>query len=207
MGHPEACVVARLSDDLILDEESGSRIVGQATLLFLNPPHERVPVVVLPPAPKETTLSHEKIHLCQYLSGDRSLLTDADLTIALQDDLVNGLDRVSRNAGKAKATGFILRMACYKLWIELEAHYFTGPSRPLWDKLLNDAISSSHPINTVWGGLTHLAVAKSILEFNLKKLREFCDELEQIPWIKACRESCDALSLYEELWLIERGMY
>jgi hypothetical protein len=206
IGHPEACVIARLSEELLVDEESGSRVAGYATLLYLNPPHDHVPVVVLPPAPRETTLSHEKIHLCQYLSGDRSLLTQEELTLTLQNDLVKCLDRVSRSVGKAKAADFILRVACHKLWIELEAHYYAGASRPAWDKLLHDAIASSNPINTLFGALTHLSVSKSILDFKLRKLQEFCVELMQVSWLMACRGISAEMPLYEELWLIERGM-
>lgn len=162
-----------------------------------------MPVALIFPNSNETTLEHECIHLCQLLNSQAYQLTLTERTAIFRQNVEIVMEnRLKTNP--EQALDLLIRLTCYKVWIELEAHYFVNAgSSESQLKTLNRAYRSALPFETFENGIHEWGIGMAIpnaMDRCEEAFPRFCNELEsQVAWIKDLVANSGSKTLYEAL--------
>jgi hypothetical protein len=161
-----------------------------------------IAIIYLMPDRNEWTLDHEKIHICQYLLRNTYPLTKEERALYLYypGTLDICLPELVKNDNDA-AFQYLISVAAYKTWIELEANFFTtkpseGATITFLDTLYN-AYHSAHTIFTIEGGMEitggEMAVARD-------RMVDFLGLLQnEVSWVGEGLSAEGKSSLHDEL--------
>lgn len=146
-----------------------------------------MPFVVLFDMARETTLEHEKIHLCQYMLGSHYPLMRHEFLLMMNHDLETAIKILEQNNVNV-AQEFLIKAVSYKTWIELEAHYHTVPRGNSIDfgEWARRSYLSSLPIETFNECAGRPQWGNQFIHKAGDLFSSFCSELESsVPWIMA----------------------
>ena len=180
LGVDGAVIVVYFEEFPEIISDGYSEVAGMARLLETK--EGVLPVILALPYTSEQTIEHECIHICQLLNPQPYLLTLAErMSIFQKQSEIVIKDILSESP--ERALDLLIRLTCYKVWMELEACYFTKTP-----DVLDHAYRSSQPIAAFkhcifeWGIDTKVpdAYKRCIDEFH-----DFCTELKsQTDWIR-----------------------
>jgi hypothetical protein len=181
-GVPRACLVVNFERSPLLPTES---ILAHASLFSWKANQDvLVPAVFLYGPAGHASLAHEKVHLCQYLSGQPYPLTEAEIRFVLRRNLKDALPEIEKSMERDKAVEFIANLVCYKLWIEAEAVHACEPklSAGAWMKR---AYRSANCFETLEESSKRLKWAPEEDKKAVEMFYGFCDVMQaEVGWVR-----------------------
>ena len=192
-----AAIIAKFNEYPMTQDNPLYQIAGIARLIQVE--KRILPVVLIFPKTNKTTLEHECIHLCQWLNNQTYQLTLTE-RIALFEQNLEVVIKSVLSKHPEEALDLLIRSTCYKVWMELEAQYFTNAQHVI----LKRAQRSAMPFTTFersldeWGFYKDIPNAMAICS---EKFPLFCAELEsQVEWIRGLVAKSVSKTLSEALW-------
>ena len=194
-----AAIVARLKKPSEKMSDGYLNFAGLARLVRVE--NGLLPIVFIFPGAKETTLAHECIHLCQLLNSQTYQLTLDERIDVFEQNVEFAIEK-ALNISPEQALDFLIRSTCYKVWIELEAIYYSNiDENPHTVLTLVDR--SSQPFDTLGFFVPEFGIYDSIPNARnicIEKFENFCNELEsQVDWIKGLIDRSENKTLYDAL--------
>lgn len=181
-GVPRACLVVNFERSPLLPAKS---ILAHAGLFSWKANQDvLVPAVFLYGPSGHASLAHEKVHLCQYMSGQPYPLTEAELRFVLPRNLEDALPDIEKSMERDKAVEFLANLVCYKLWIEAEAVH-ACESKLSADAWIKHAYRSANCFETLGESSKRLNWAPEEYKKAEKMFLGFCDVMQaEVGWVR-----------------------